>query len=63
MVTKILIQKQLSETKRVTKQGGRLYFRVMCEHKNELYYLELKKAKQFAKEFDFEFVDGPKNNI
>ena len=56
-----LIKKQLSETKRVTKQGGRLYFRVMCEHKNELYYpWNLKKAKQFAKEFDFEFVDVPR---
>ena len=56
-----LIKKQLSETKRVTKQGGRLYFRVMCEHKNELYYpWNLKKAKQFAKEFNFEFVDGPR---
>ena len=33
----------------------------MCEHKNELYYpWNLQKAKQFAKEFDLKFVDGPR---
>jgi len=56
-----LIRKQLSEAKRITKSGGYLYFRVMCEHNNELYYpWNLQKAKQFAKEFDLEFVDGPR---
>lgn len=55
------IRKQLTETKRITKSGGHLYFRVMCEHKNELYYpWNLQKAKQFAKEFNFEFVNGPR---
>lgn len=56
-----LIRKQLSEAKRITKSNGYLYFRVMCEHNNELYYpWNLQKAKQFAKEFDLKFVDGPR---
>ena len=56
-----LIRKQIQEVKRVTKPNGRLYFRVLCEHKHELYYQwNLEKAKQFRKEFDFTFIDGPR---
>ena len=56
-----LIRTQLDEVKRITKPGGHIFFRVMCEHKHELYYpWNEKKAKQFAKEFGFTFVDGPR---
>lgn len=50
-----------NEVKRITKPNGHIFFRVMCEHKHELYYpWNEKKAKQFAKEFGFTFVDGPR---
>ena len=56
-----LIRKQLAQVKRVTKPGGHIFFRVMCEHTHRLYYpWNVEKVKQFAKEFNFTFVDGPR---
>jgi SAM-dependent methyltransferase len=56
-----LINAQLDEIQRVTRPGGRAYFRVMCDHNHPLYYPWNKKtAYTIAQERNWKFRDGPR---
>lgn len=59
--TEAIIRAQLEEIKRVTRDKGTLYFRVACNHNHHLYYpWDEEKAHQYANEYNFTFVDGPR---